>query len=192
MLKTLLLVLLLGIMQIPIFAHAEETGQKTRTRFTLHKEHELSHHTELSLKFVLADDIQNSNASIIAVGLKKHLTSWMFAEAAIGWTGTHNEPLAELSVIAHHASLWAALTSELRTKTLHGYWFAQGEYALCDSWLYAGLENESWGSYAHETSWIVHTGPNLIFRFKSIEVDLAVHMDRNLTSEMVTRVHLFL
>lgn len=190
--KSFLLLLLLGILHIPSSAHAEEAEQKTRTRFTLHKEHELNHATELSLKFVLADDVQHSNASIVAVGVKRHITSWMFAEAGIGWTGTHNEPLVELSLSARRASLWATLTSELRTKTLHGYWFAQGEYALYESWLYAGLENESWGSYAHGNSWTVHTGPNLIFRFKSIEVDLAVHMNSNLSSEMVTRIHLFL
>lgn len=192
MLKSFLLLLLLGILHIPFSAQAEEAEQKTRTRFTLHKEQELSHSTELSLKFVLADDIQNSNAPIVAVGVKKRITSWMSGETAIGWTGTHNEPLIELSLVARRASLWATLTSELRAKTLHGYWFAQGECALYNSWLYAGLENESWGSYAHDTSWTVHTGPNLIFRFNSIEVDLAVHMDSNLSSEMVTRIHLFL
>lgn len=190
--KFFLLLLLLSILQIPFSAYAEEVEQKTRTRFTLHKEHELSHLTELSLKFVLADDVLKSNAPIVAVGFKRRIASWMSGEIAIGWAGTHNEPLIELSLSARRASLWATLTSELRTRTLHGYWFAQGEYALYDSWLYAGLENESWGSYAHGNSWTVHTGPNLIFRFKSIEVDLAVHMDGNLSSEMVTRIHLFL
>jgi hypothetical protein len=163
-----------------------------RTRFALHKEHELGHHTELSLKFIPADDIRRSNASIVVMGIKKHVTSWMSAESAIGWTSANNEPLVEVSLIARHASLWASLTYELCPKSMHGYWFVQGEYALRDNWLYAGLEHESWGSYAHHTPWSLHTGPNLIFRFKSIEFDLALHTDNNFATEMVTRIHLFL
>ena len=176
---------------VPTVAFAKEGKERTQLRLTMHKDLELTQETELSFKFVLVDDLNRRQEPIVILGIKKHLTTYVSTEISVGWTGIKNEPLIELSFLTQGTSFWGTFTSEVRTKTLHGYWFIQGEYPIHGSLFCVGMENESWGSYVHGSSWMIQTGPNLVFRTKTFEVDLAVHLSRSLRPEIVSRIYFF-
>lgn len=179
----------------PTLAHAAEPQSLTRMRLTVHKEHHFFHRTELASKFTFTDDVLARRTPILAIGLKREATSWLSLELLGGWATAKQEPIIELALLPHGKSLWGSLSAEWRTTSNHSYWFAQAEYTLHNTWLHAGWENELWGSMSDDEPWNIRTGPNIILRFKTVEMDFALHardVHKQTSPEFAARFHLYL
>lgn len=176
-------------------AFADETSTKhvLRSRFLVHGEQEIAHNGELTLTYVLHDDVGASSSSIVMAGYKTYAWQKIPLEAALGWGGVHDEPIVELSIFPRTPTMWGNLTLETRLKSMHGYVFAQGEYAA-KPWFSVGVETESWGEFAHMSEWTIRSGPNVIARINRLQTDMAIHaslIDGTWSPEIAVRVHLF-
>lgn len=175
-------------------ARAEDAFHPSRVRLLVHGGLDLSKDTRLEFLFVPAGNLIGELAPRTYLGAKLKVTDWLGVETYAGYASKPDEPLISFTLNPHFGRLWAWTKTDVQMPSRSGYWFAQLDYQLLD-WLHAGVEGEGWGNYKSGSSWSHGGGPNLLFRFGKVGVDLAVHareLKDSVKPEFVTRVHLFL
>lgn len=175
-------------------ARAEDAFHPSRVRLLVHGGLDLNEDARLEFRFIPAGNLIGELAPISYFGAKFKATDWLGIETYAGWAFKPDEPLVSLTLNPHIDNLWAWTEIDLRMPSYDGYWFAQLDYQILD-WLHAGVEGEGWGNYESGSSWSHGGGPNLLFRFGKVGVDIAVHareLEDSVKPEFFMRAHLFL
>jgi len=179
---------------------AEVTWQDdARVRLLLHGGKELAENFKLMGHFIPSGNLVGELAPLMYIGGKFSLPSGWSIEPAIGYYfgAGENSPIAAFRIEYDGEYLYSWSDVEYNPLPDHGlYWFSQLEYKALD-WLQIGIEGEGWGSATDADVRSDGGGVNVLFVFKMIQVDLAVHY-RSLMGttdsgfEFVSRFHAFL
>lgn len=175
-------------------AQAENAFHPSRVRLLVHGGLDLNKDVQLQAHFIPAGNLIGELAPYSYLGAKFQTSDWLGIEAYAGWAFGNDEPLVSLMFNPKFGNLWAWTETDVQMPSWDGYWFAQLDYQLLD-WLHTGVEGEGWGNYESGSLWSHGGGPNLLFQFGKIGVDLAVHVRElkdSIKPEFFTRVHLFL
>lgn len=175
-------------------ARADDTFHPSRVRLAVHGGHDVGDKTRLEYRFAPSGNLIGELAPIAIFGIKLKATDWLTVETYAGFAFKTNDPLLSLSFNPHVDKMYAWTEIDWRALSHEGYWFAQVEYQIAP-WFHAGVEGDGWGNFEKSTSWTHGVGPNALFRFGMVGIDLAIHI-RELKGEtkpgFFLRTHLFL
>lgn len=175
-------------------ARAEDTFHPSRVKLAVHGGYDVGDKTRLEYRFVPSGNLIGELAPIAFFGTKFKTMDWLTVETYAGFAFKTNDPLFSLSFNPHVNKLYAWTEIDWRAVSHDGYWFAQAEYQVTP-WFRTGIEGEGWGNFEKSASWTHGAGPNVLFRFGMVGIDMAVQIrdiKGDVKPQFYLRTHLFL
>lgn len=193
--KGLILAVLAAAMFLSsVNARADDEFHPSRVRLLIHSDFQVNDEVHLRVNFIPAGNLLAGLAPLAYLGLGWQATSWLDIEGTLGWCFKANEPIVSTRLSLNFGDFYAWGDLELQLPGENGYWFLMAEYKLLD-WIHVGVEGEGWGSYIGNAPWSNGGGPNILFRFGKVGLDLVIHvrdLNDSVKPEFFLRAHLFL
>jgi hypothetical protein len=191
--KSFALTAFAAMMLLSISVQADDF-HPSRARLLLHSEYQVNDEARVRVNFIPAGNLLTEIAPLAYLGLGWQATEWLDIEGTIGWCFRGSEPIFSLRLSTNADDFYSWGDIELQLPSENAYWFLMVEYKLLD-WIHLGIEGEGWGNCIDNTPWSNGGGPNLIFQFGRVGLDLALHvrdLNDSVKPEFFGRVHLFL
>lgn len=187
--------IILGVLAVAIFmaTSVQAENHPARVRLLIHGHKQVAEGIDLRAYFIPSGNLVNGLAPLGYVGLSYQVNAWLNLEPTIGYDYTANEMIYSLRLEMDKGNFYTWADYEYIGGVDCSYWFVQTEYKV-KPWLHVGLEEESWGSFAHSEDFSHGGGPNILFRSEHFGLDLAWHyreIENQSGTEFFTRVHLF-
>ncbi|MDD5726729.1 MAG: hypothetical protein PHC53_05010 [Patescibacteria group bacterium] len=183
------------LMLISVSAKAEL--KPARARLLLHGSHEINDTYSLKGDFIPSGNLlakgQLCPMGYMILGIQP--LKWLNVAPSLGFNFGSNELILDtrLQLDVGPTYFWGLVDAQ--PASWDAYWFAQLDIKAM-KWFHVGLEEESWGNYKHG-KYSHGAGPNMLFRFGTAGIDLAMHRryydaDGAFGTEFLARFHVFL
>ena len=178
---------------------------QARARLLIHGDHPLDGEKgrfNLLGELVLPNIGVTPMPAVVEIGTKWKAHSGLNVEAFAGFEFGPNQGILSLRLHPHSKHFWGYVMAEAFIPHGGAYFFTQIDWIvpLKGKWLHLGIEQESWGEYAHLSEINFGAGPNILFMFKKFGLELTLHAreieqpdrSKSLGPDLLARMHVFL
>lgn len=167
----------------------------SRLRVLVHGGAPITRQFSIKGLFVPSPNIaQEKLTPLVYLGIKWAPSIHFSMVGNVGWSFIGDNPFLSLMLDGGYGVFVTGTQLDYNFINHEAYSFTYADFIVL-KWLILGAEFEAWGLWSDATAWSYGGGPNILFRFGKVGVDIAFHVRYvagKVGGDLFLRVHLFL